>query len=88
MPEYNIGIEYQGEQHFKPVKYFGRQEIYNILISRDKIKNKLCKEHGIKILCISDKTLFNKYSNNYVLGKLIYDLDKLLDEIKKSNIIL
>lgn len=88
LPEYNIGIEYQGEQHFKPVKYFGGQEIYSILISRDKIKNKLCKEHGIKILYISDKTLFNKYSNNYVLGKLIYNLDKLLDEIKKSNIIL
>lgn len=88
LPEYNIGIEYQGEQHFKPIKYFGGQEIYNILISRDKVKNKLCKEHGIKILYISDKALFNKYSNNYVLGELIYDLDKLLDEIKRSDIIL
>lgn len=84
MPEYNIGIEYQGEQHFKPIKYFGGQEIYDILISRDKVKNKLCKEHGIKILYISDKTLFNKYSNSYALGKLICDLDDILKEIKNQ----
>lgn len=82
LPEYNIGIEYQGEQHFIPVKYFGGQDTFDTVTSRDKTKNKLCSENGIKMLYVSNKTLYNKYSSTYKLGKLIYDLEELLKEIK------
>lgn len=34
------------------------------------------------MLYVSNKTLYNKYSDTYKLGKLICDLDELLKEIK------
>ena len=85
LPKYNIGIEYQGEQHFIPVKYFGGQDTFDTITSRDKTKNKLCSENGIKMLYVSNKTLYNKYSDTYKLGKLICDLDELLKEIKGES---
>ena len=62
LPDYNIAIECQGRQHFEPVDFSGNGEKYAIneyklLQERDNIKNKLCKEHKIKILYYSN---FNK----------------------------
>lgn len=50
----NIAIEYQGEQHFKPVKYSNKTkedviEEHRTIKKRDKIKEELCKQHGIKV---------------------------------------
>ena len=42
LPEYNTLIEYDGEQHFKAIEYFGGEEKYNILKENDKIKNLYC----------------------------------------------
>jgi hypothetical protein len=53
LPEYNTLIEYDGEQHFKAVDYFGGEEKYNILKKHDKIKNEYCKTHKIKLVRIS-----------------------------------
>lgn len=50
LPQYNIAIECQGEQHFKPINYFGGRENFEIVEYRDDLKNKLCKEHNVKIL--------------------------------------
>lgn len=52
LPEYNVLIEYDGEQHFKPVKYFGGQEKYNTLKKNDNIKNEYCILHQIKLIRI------------------------------------
>ena len=38
LPDYNIAIEYQGEQHFKPIKYFGGEKRFIDRIERDKKK--------------------------------------------------
>jgi very-short-patch-repair endonuclease len=53
LPEYKIGIECQGIQHFKPIEFFGGISGFIKTISRDKNKNKLCKENGIKVLYYS-----------------------------------
>ena len=50
LPEYNIAIECQGEQHFKPIDYFGGEEVYEESIHRDLKKIELCNEHGITLL--------------------------------------
>lgn len=47
--DYNILIEYDGIQHFKPS--FNEKEFKNIKIN-DEIKNKYCKENNIKLLRI------------------------------------
>lgn len=60
LPEYNIAIECQGIQHFKPIDIFGGEEGFKNTQIRDKIKYDLCKEHGIKILYFSN---LNQYDN-------------------------
>ena len=50
LPEYNIAIECQGEQHFKPIKHFGGDEELKLVSIRDKRKRKLCNKHNIRIV--------------------------------------
>ncbi|MBE6824386.1 MAG: hypothetical protein E7513_03460 [Ruminococcaceae bacterium] len=49
----NIAIEYQGKQHFEPVEYFGGKEHYEKQVERDKLKLRLSKENGIKLVYIN-----------------------------------
>jgi hypothetical protein len=53
LPEYNICIEYDGEQHFRPIDYFGGLETFNKQKERDNIKNKYCENNNIEILRIA-----------------------------------
>lgn len=45
-------IEYDGEQHFKSVEYFGGNEEYQKRIIYDEIKNQWCKENNIPLIRI------------------------------------
>ncbi|WP_156876155.1 hypothetical protein [Clostridium kluyveri] len=49
LPDYNIVIEYDGIQHFKPS--FNKKEFKNIKIN-DETKNNYCKDNNIKLLRI------------------------------------
>ena len=51
LPEYNIAIECQGEQHFIET-FFSRgcKDMLAKQIERDNRKLNLCKKHGIRIL--------------------------------------
>lgn len=57
IPRYNICIEYDGEQHFYPLRR-GRQteedaeRCFNITVLHDSIKNNYCKKHGIHLIRI------------------------------------
>ena len=53
IPEYNLCIEFDGKQHFKPIEHFGGEEYFEIIQIRDKIKNNYCKDNGINLLRIS-----------------------------------
>jgi hypothetical protein len=46
-------IEYDGEQHFEPVKFFGGEEDFTLRMKRDNIKNEYCLNNNIKLLRIS-----------------------------------
>ena len=48
--DHNILIEYDGQQHFVPIKYFGGEERFKTTQDNDEIKNNYCKEHSIKLL--------------------------------------
>lgn len=59
LPEHNIAIECQGEQHFFPVDYagLGREWAEKQLMinqNRDKVKKELCEANGIKVLYFTD----------------------------------
>lgn len=45
-------FEYQGEQHYKPIKYFGGEEKFKETKLRDQIKKDFCQEHNIPLLII------------------------------------
>lgn len=48
-PEYNFAIEYDGEQHFYPIEYFGGVENFKHIQERDILKNEKCKTNNCKL---------------------------------------
>ena len=53
LPELNTCIEYDGEQHFRPIKYWGGIETFRKIVLKDEIKNRFCQENNISLLRIS-----------------------------------
>ena len=53
LPDYDMLIEYDGQQHFASVDVFGGQERFIYQQENDNIKNKYCKDHNIKLLRIA-----------------------------------
>lgn len=52
LEDYDVLIEYQGEQHFEPIKYFGGIEKFKKQIINDSIKKYYCIENNIKLIQI------------------------------------
>lgn len=52
LENYNVVIEYDGEQHFRPVDFFGGEEEFNIRKKRDEIKTNYCIKHNIHLIRI------------------------------------
>ena len=78
LPKYNLAIECQGEQHYKPIKHFGGEPEFNITQIRDKKKKELCDKHNIKILYYAKPEFPCTFSN-------IEDLSKYLSSLKNAN---
>ena len=81
LPDYNIAIECQGEQHFKPVDFFGGDNGFELTVKRDITKLKLCKEHNINILYFTNENV--RIPRSWTHYKVIRNLDKLLKQIYK-----
>ena len=52
LPKYNACIEFDGEQHFKTVEYWGGEEGFKNLQIKDSMKNIYCKVNNIPLLRI------------------------------------
>ena len=52
LKKYNLCVEYDGEQHFKPVEIFGGIEGFEIRKKHDNIKDKYCEDNHIELLRI------------------------------------
>ena len=50
LPDYDIGIEYQGIQHSGPVEFFGGEETYDAQLYRDDLKRQTCEENGCTLI--------------------------------------
>lgn len=50
VPSLNLGVEYQGKQHYEPVGLFGGEEGLIATQARDARKRGLCKENGVRLL--------------------------------------
>lgn len=67
LPDYNTIIEYDGEQHYRPINYFGGLEEFNKTVIRDKIKTDYCNNKGYTLLRITYKDDINTILNNYII---------------------
>ena len=83
LPEYKIGIEHQGVQHFIPNILFGGEEGYEKTKERDKKKKQICLDNNIDLLYF---TYYSKYADNYDLGKVFIEETDLVEYIKKVKI--
>lgn len=59
--ELNIGIEHQGEQHFRPVKDFGGYRTFKRVKRNDKLKKEICDQHGVPIVYFGYKEKITGY---------------------------
>lgn len=58
-------IEFQGKQHYDPIKYFGGEEYLKLTQERDLKKKKYCEENNIPLIIISYKQQ-NKINSLYM----------------------
>ena len=96
LPKYNIAIECQGEQHFHPIDFSGNStersiSEFNCTIERDRRKNLLCHDNGIRLIYFTKKK-FLKKPNIVIEGEYFFNsrnIRKILngdaDIYKKSN---
>lgn len=68
LPEYNTCIEYDGEQHYKPIKFFGGKKSLKKNKQYDNIKNLFCINNNINLIRISYKQEQN--IEHYILDNL------------------
>lgn len=67
LPNYNILIEYNGEQHYNSVDYFGGEEQFKIQQEHDNRKRKYAEAHNINLIEIpywdfdNVENILNKY---------------------------
>lgn len=69
LPKENILIEFQGQQHYKPIEKFGGQEQFERQVQHDKIKKDYAQKNNYRFLEISyqDQKSINK---EFILNKI------------------
>lgn len=82
LPDYNLCIEYQGQQHYSPNFFIERtkdkekgMELFNNNKKRDKIKKTFCQNNNINLLEI-------KYNQNTKISSILRKELKIEDELE------
>ena len=87
LPDYNVGIECQGGQHFFPVDFANKGvewacKKFDYTISCDKRKKELCEEHGVKLLYFGNVTTYDTF-----LGEVVHnDVQYLIDYLEEYKL--
>ena len=87
LPDYNVGIECQGEQHFFPVDFANKGiewacKQFNKTVSLDEHKKDLCEKHGIKLLYFGNVPNYDTF-----LGEVVHDdVQYLIDYLNEHKI--
>ena len=80
LPEYSIGIECQGAQHFIGNTFYSKN--IEAIVKRDILKKELCEKNGIKMLYYTDlKKFANSFENLYI------SKEKLLEAILNERLL-
>ena len=66
LPDFNVCIEYDGEQHFRPVDLWGGDESFKRLQLHDSIKTEYCQDNNIHLLRIPYFKNVEEELNNFL----------------------
>lgn len=69
LEDYNKCVEFDGPQHFKPIRFFGGKKTFNLQKQKDLIKDNFCKENNIDLLRIS---------HNHKMDEIISLIEKFI----------
>ncbi|SDW15691.1 hypothetical protein [Litoreibacter albidus] len=69
-PELSVAVEFQGEQHDRPIEFFGGQKAFEENQRRDKRKRAACKRNGVALFEVRKG----------------YDIDQLILNIRASGL--
>jgi len=50
LPDQKVAIEYHGEQHYRPISFFGGEKGFQEVQRRDSKKKDLADAHGVKVI--------------------------------------
>lgn len=64
--ELSVGLEYQGEQHNRPIAYFGGEDGFAQIQERDARKKRLCEQNGATLLYV-----YPGYSYDAVVAQIL-----------------
>jgi len=74
LPDFNTCVEFDGIQHFKPIRDFGGDKGFSDVKKRDEVKNKWCSENNVKLIRIKhdeiskiESILYNNLKSNIKL---------------------
>lgn len=79
IPKYNIGVEYNGQQHYNPIKAWGGEEGLKITQQRDSLKLEKCNNHGVKLLYLKYDYSEEEFS------ELVNTIKSIINKYNKST---
>ncbi|KZB71043.1 MULTISPECIES: hypothetical protein [Thalassospira] len=50
VPDLGLAVEYQGEQHYRPVTAFGGEDAHSKVVERDRLKRQLCARNNVEVV--------------------------------------
>ncbi len=69
-PKFNIGIEYQGDQHYYPIDFFGGEASFIKNKQRDEVKKQLCLKNNCHLIFVNP---------GYNLSDVIKQIEKSIE---------
>ena len=78
LPDYNLAIECQGIQHFKPIKKFGGDDGFKATFNNDLKKYNLCKKNGVNLLYYTELPQYFTFFNEMLIKTEKDLIDKII----------
>jgi hypothetical protein len=76
IPKYNIAIEYNGKQHYIPIKYFGGEIEFKVIIERDNSKRQKCIDNN----CTLFEIRYDYNENDY--NEVVLQINSIIKNFK------
>lgn len=84
IPSLNIAIEYNGHQHYMPIKYFGGELTYQKTLEKDELKRQKCKSND----CLLLELKYNYTNEDFnALCSQINDRTGLIAKCEKGGVL-